>query len=80
MQESHDFIRLKQEEEHAKFLVRQAADKQRTRAKQDAKKAKLLKELQALQAQQSEEEDDNLVCAEGEEGGLRILPAGVVET
>ena len=28
VEESHDFIRLKQEEEHAKFLVRQAADKQ----------------------------------------------------
>ena len=80
VKESQDFIRLKQEEEHAKFLVRQAANKQKARAKQDAQKAKLLEQLQALQAQQSEEEDDNLVCAEGEEGGLRILPAGVVES
>ena len=80
VKESQDFIRLKQEEEHAKFLVRQAANKQKARAKQDAQKVKLLEQLQALQAQQSEEEDDNLVCAEGEEGGLRILPAGVVET
>ena len=79
VQESHDFIRLKQEEEHAKFLVQQAADKQKTRAKQDAKKAKLLEQLQALQAQQSEEEDVDLVCAEGEEGGLRILAAVVVD-
>ena len=79
VKESQDYIRLKQEEEHAKFLVRQAANKQKARAKQDAQKAKLLEQLQALQAQQSEEEDDNLVCAEGEEGGLRILPAGVVE-
>ena len=47
------FIRLKQEEEHAKFLVWQAADKQKARVKQDAKKVKLLEQLQALQAAQS---------------------------
>ena len=79
VQESHDFIRLKQEEEHTKFLVRQAADKKEEKAKQKAKKARLLKQLEALQAAQSEEEEVDLVCAEGEEGGLLILTAGGVD-
>ena len=78
VQRAQAAIHLEQEAEHVKFLAKQAAEKQKARAKQDAKKAKLLEQLQAaLQAQQSEEEGENLVCAEGEEGGLRILPVGV---
>ena len=73
-------IRLQQEEEHARFLVRQAADKKEEKVKQKAKKERLLKQLEALQAAQSEEEEGDLVCALGEEGGLRILAAGVVDS
>ena len=79
VEQAQAVIRICQEQEHAKFLIRHAADKKEEKAKQKAKKARLLKQLEALQAAQSEEEEEDLVCAEGEEGGLQIRPAGVVE-
>ena len=80
VEQAQAVIRICQEQEHAKFLVRQAADKKEEKTKQKAKKARLLKQLEALQAAQSEEEEEDLVCAEGEEGGLRILTVGVGES
>ena len=50
MEQAQAVIRICQEQEHAKFLVRQAADKKEEKTKQKAKKAKLLKQLEALQA------------------------------
>ena len=79
MEQAQAVIRICQEQEHAKFLIRQAADKKEEKTKQKAKKARLLKQLEAMQAAQSEEEEEDLVCAEGEEGGLQIRPAGVVD-